>query len=182
MAVRGLRSLHRWGAQQLAMPPDAVEPILLCPRLFRLALSMCSSSICSPSDQLVDLAYQARSRSYSPYSNFAVGCVLLLDDGQHVLGCNVENASYGLTVCAERNALGSLISMGKPLAAVKELVVIGPDSVECAPCGACRQVIFELIPQAIVWYRNKNRWLKTTPGELLPAGFDSSALSATEMP
>ena len=101
------------------------------------------------SEPLLERARMAASRAHCPYSQFHVGAAVLCDDGSVIEGCNVENASYGLTVCAERVALFSAISQGKrPI----ELAVSCVDAQDEAavssrmPCGACRQVMQELLP------------------------------------
>ncbi|WP_228350908.1 MULTISPECIES: cytidine deaminase [Limnobaculum] len=92
-------------------------------------------------NELIEQAKKARQSSYSPYSNFAVGAALLADNNQVFLGCNVENASYGLTNCAERTAIFKAVSEG--LRQFKKLVIIGDTEGPISPCGACRQVINE---------------------------------------
>ena len=97
--------------------------------------------------QLIEAALKAREQAYAPYSHFAVGAALLSADGRVFTGCNVENASYGLTMCAERVALFKAVSEG-----AKEFIAIaiacgqGP----CPPCGACRQVLREFAPELLV--------------------------------
>jgi cytidine deaminase len=92
---------------------------------------------------LIDLARKVSEKSYSPYSNFPVGCAILDEKGNTYAGCNVENASIGLSICAERNAIFHAISqVGKGLK-VDLVVVYTPTSTPTTPCGACRQVIQE---------------------------------------
>ena len=125
--------------------------------------------------RLFEAAEAARQRAYAPYSKFQVGAALLCDDGSIVSGCNVENASYGLTVCAERNAIGSAVLQKKKPVAVAIVV----DSREpTPPCGMCRQVIAEFgsaeLPIASRTSAGKEaRW---TLGELLPHAFTRSFL------
>jgi cytidine deaminase len=91
---------------------------------------------------LLAQAREARSHAYAPYSRFPVGAALLADDGRVFTGCNVENASYGLTICAERVAVGKAVSEG--VRRFRAVAVVGPeDDAPCAPCGACRQVLLE---------------------------------------
>lgn len=93
-------------------------------------------------------AREASERAYCPYSRFRVGAAVLTDDGSIWSGCNVENASYGLTICAERNAIFQAVAAGKR--AVVAIVVFTPTDRPTAPCGACRQVIFEFGAATIV--------------------------------
>ncbi len=119
---------------------------------------------------LFDAAEKARGRAHAPYSRFYVGAALLLADGSVASGCNVENASYGLTVCAERNAIGAAVLGGQRPVAVAIVV----DSREpTPPCGMCRQVLAEFGDAALpVASRTlagvERRW---TLGELLPHAF-----------
>ena len=88
--------------------------------------------------ELVNQAIKGMERAYSPYSNFKVGASLLLKDGSYILGCNVENISYGLTNCAERTALFKLISEGFSKEDVKAMAIVGNTDGPISPCGACR--------------------------------------------
>jgi cytidine deaminase len=87
--------------------------------------------------------------AYAPYSKFQVGAAVLLHDGRIFTGCNVENASYGLTICAERNAIFQAVASGSKQIAV--VMVYTPTAIPSAPCGACRQVINEFGPEAEVY-------------------------------
>ena len=99
--------------------------------------------------KLMDCAIKARENAYSPYSHFAVGAALLCEDGTLYEGCNIENASYGLTNCAERTAIFKAVSEGH--VTFKALAVVADTEGPCAPCGACRQVISEFeIPRIIM--------------------------------
>ena len=102
---------------------------------------------------LLKLASEAAQNAYSPYSNFKVGACVLFEDGKTYTGCNVENASYGLTLCAERNAISSAIADGQKskLAAV---AIYSPNAKLCYPCGACRQWIAEFSKDAAVIVEN----------------------------
>lgn len=98
---------------------------------------------------LIDCAIVAREKTYSPYSHFGVGATLLCEDGTIYEGCNIENASYGLTNCAERTAIFKAVSEGQTK--FKALAVVADTEGPCAPCGACRQVISEFeIPRIIM--------------------------------
>ena len=99
--------------------------------------------------KLMDCAIKARETAYSPYSHFAVGAALLCEDGTLFEGCNIENASYGLTNCAERTAIFKAVSEGH--IKFKALAVVADTEGPCAPCGACRQVMAEFkIPLIIM--------------------------------
>ena len=129
-------------------------------------------------NELVRQAIKARESAYAPYSNFQVGAALLLKDGSYVLGCNVENASYGLTNCAERTALFKLISEGKNKDDVVAMSIVGDTVEPITPCGACRQVMCELLNKdcKIVLANLEGKTLETTVSELMPFAFDSGDL------
>ena len=129
-------------------------------------------------EQLIELAVEARSLSYSPYSHFAVGAALLCTDGSVHVGSNVENASYPLSMCAERNALYSAFMDGKSKEDFVAMAVVGDTDSPITPCGACRQVISELFPMnAPIYMANLRGDVKeTTIAELLPFAFDGSDL------
>jgi len=95
---------------------------------------------------LIEAAREAATRAYAPYSGFPVGAAVLTDDGTVGTGCNVENASYGLTVCAERVAVWSVVAAGAR--AVRAVAVVAPKATGATPCGACRQVLREFVPAA----------------------------------
>lgn len=115
-------------------------------------------------------ALAARQRAYAPYSEFLVGATLLATDGTLWSGCNIESSSYGLTLCAERTALGAAVAQGKrQFAAVVVATAATPPS---SPCGACRQLLYEFAPDAIALCINANgeEWW-TTMRALLPKAF-----------
>ena len=124
-----------------------------------------------PWEKLFEAASLARTRAYAPYSNFLVGAAILADDGSIHAGCNVENSSYGLTVCAERGAFSRMIADGKRKAVAVAIVV---DSAEpTPPCGMCRQTMAELA-DATLEVRSRNlqgKELASTLKELLPHAF-----------
>ncbi len=118
-------------------------------------------------------ALLARNRAYEPYSKFKVGAAILLKDGTYIHGANVENSSYGLTNCAERSALFSLISQGYDPKDIVEITIVAEGKSPVSPCGACRQVMFELVPKdAKIFLANLDGDFKETNTEaLLPFGF-----------
>ncbi len=124
-------------------------------------------------ESLLAAARVAAQAAYAPYSKFRVGAVVLADDGRLFSGCNVENASYGLCLCAERNALASAIAAGArrftavAVTCLDASAALGPEG--RSPCGACRQWLLELAPDAIIHLDGIDRpW---TSRELLPLGF-----------
>ena len=126
-------------------------------------------------DPLIAAAAIARSRAFAPYSNFLVGAALEGDDGTIVMGCNVESASYGLTLCAERVAIVKAVSEGRRR--FKRLAVVTDTDRPTPPCGACRQLLWEFAPDAEVILANlRGVALKYKVAELLPAGFDAGNL------
>jgi cytidine deaminase len=118
--------------------------------------------------ELLLAARKARKQAYAPYSKFHVGASVLGSNGKIYSGCNVENASYGLTCCAERNAVFAMVADGERK--IRELLVIGESDGFLPPCGACRQVIAEFAPPAAVVHmcNRKGACRSTSVGELLP--------------
>lgn len=119
-------------------------------------------------DDLLNAARKAREKAYAPYSNFHVGAAVLGSGGTIFCGCNVENASFGLTSCAERNAIFSMVASGET--GIREILVIGESDEYLPPCGACRQVIAEFAsPDTLVHMcKSSGESLDTTVGELMP--------------
>ena len=128
--------------------------------------------------ELIAKAKEARELSYSPYSNFKVGAALLTKDGQIFLGSNVENSSYPLTMCAERNALYNAYMHGYKKDDFVALALCADTEEPCSPCGACRQVMSEIFPSdAPVYMSNLKGDIKeTTVSELLPFAFSDKDL------
>ena len=121
--------------------------------------------------ELVELAFTMLERSYVPYSGFPVGAALLCGDGSVFTGCNVENAAYGSTICAERTALVKAVSEGHRDDWVK-LAVVGNSTEPCWPCGACRQMLYEFCPDLTLLVAGKDRNIEQVSlNELLPHGF-----------
>ena len=101
-------------------------------------------------DSLMDAARGAARTAYAPYSNFLVGAAILTEGGAVHAGCNVENASYGLTICAERNAATSMVSADPDDRRIKSVAVFSPNASPCFPCGACRQFLREFGCEEVV--------------------------------
>lgn len=95
-------------------------------------------------NELLNMAKEASEKAYAPYSDFKVGACVLSDDGRIYRGCNFENSSYGLSICAERNAIGSAIADG--VRKIRAVAIYSPNQENCLPCGACRQVMAEFRP------------------------------------
>jgi cytidine deaminase len=129
------------------------------------------SSAADAREKLMEAARAAMKNAYAPYSNFKVGAALVATTGQIFAGCNVENASYGMTNCAERTAIFSAVAQLGPVLEIESIAILNDQNAPCSPCGACRQVIYEFGPTATVFFLSANGW-KTLPiRELLPEGF-----------
>lgn len=128
-------------------------------------------------DSLIEAALQARDKAQAPYSNFQVGCALEGEDGTIYPGCNVESASYGLTMCAERGAIYGAMARGAKPRSFRRIVVCADTDDLTPPCGACRQVLWEYcgdIPLTLVNLKGKHETLRVS--HLLPRAFDASIL------
>jgi cytidine deaminase len=126
-------------------------------------------------DPLIEKARAAASRAYSPYSRFRVGAALVAESGAVFTGCNVENASYGLTICAERSAVFHMVAAGET--AFDRIVIYTPTATPTAPCGACRQVLNEFNPDAeVLSLCDGPDVLRSTVRELLPGAFGPANL------
>jgi cytidine deaminase len=123
-------------------------------------------------DMLLEAARKALKRAYARYSNFRVGAAILTEQGEVFSGCNVENASYGLTICAERSAIFTAVhaAAGAGLA-IRAVAVVNGDEVPCSPCGACRQVISEFGENAIVIFKGQHSYQEMPIADLLPESF-----------
>ena len=128
-------------------------------------------------DDLIARARDAMERAYAPYSGFRVGAALLGEDGSIHTGCNVENASYGLAMCAERVAIAGAVARG--VTRFRCVAIATSGVAPAPPCGACRQVLAEFSPHMTVVSAGETEWRTWTLGELLPdpfeAGFDRTA-------
>lgn len=127
--------------------------------------------------ELRDAARAVSQHAYVPYSSFRVGAALRFADGSIVTGCNVENASFGLTVCAERNALTTAVAAGHDPATI-DLIAVHVDSSDGQPCGMCRQFIVELAPNARIAFANHGDYVECAVADLLPSAFVPGALDA----
>ena len=119
--------------------------------------------------ELFELAKKAAQQAYAPYSKFSVGAALLTQTGNIYNGCNVENSSYGLTMCAERNAIFNMIANGDKL--IIEIAIYVDADMLFPPCGACRQVLAEFGEDIKIYYGNDKKIVETTLKELLPHTF-----------
>ncbi|MBT2655246.1 cytidine deaminase [Bacillus sp. ISL-18] len=126
---------------------------------------------------LLDQAIEARKKAYTPYSNFQVGAAVLTKDHHVFQGCNIENASYGLTNCAERTAIFKAVSEGKN--EIDTIIVVANTEGPVSPCGACRQVMAEFCDKdtKIILANLKGEKLETTIDQLLPGYFSSKDLT-----
>ena len=128
-------------------------------------------------DVLIEKAIEAREAAYTPYSHFKVGAAVLTEDGSIYSGCNVENASFGATNCAERTAIFKAVSEGHRV--IKAIAVIGDTKAYTYPCGICRQVMLEFaenkdIPVIII--KNKKEFITKTLDEIIPGSFTKKDL------
>ena len=128
------------------------------------------------SAQVEDLRTRAiavADNAYAPYSNFRVGAALLLDDGHTITGCNVENASYRLTTCAEQAAIAAAVSLHGPDIRIRAIVIVNLNNAASQPCGACRQAIHEFsVPSTQIFYPTTDGSLAcSTIADLLPSAF-----------
>jgi cytidine deaminase len=121
--------------------------------------------------RLIAAAEAAMQQAYAPYSKFRVGAAVLAESGKVYTGCNVENASYGLTNCAERTAIFTAVASEGEKLRVRAVAVTNANRVPCSPCGACRQVIFEFGPEAAIIFQGKDGYVTQRAADLLPAGF-----------
>jgi cytidine deaminase len=125
---------------------------------------------------LISAALKAREKAYVPYSNFKVGAAILTEDGSVYGGCNIENASYGATNCAERTAIFKAVSEGH--SSIKAIAIVGDTSAYTYPCGICRQVIAEFaegdIP--VILAKNEKDYVLKTLEEILPGAFTKKDL------
>ncbi len=126
--------------------------------------------------ELVRLAIEAREKAYVPYSKFKVGAAIEMEDGSVFTGCNIENASYGATNCAERTAIFKAVSERHTI--MKKIAIVGDMLAFTAPCGICRQVIAEFAAKdiEIVLIKNQDEYIVKTLEEILPGAFTKEDL------
>lgn len=146
--------------------------------MFSLQEKILGERVTMENEKLVELAIDARKRSYSPYSHFAVGAALLTKSGKTYIGANIENSSYPLCMCAERNAIYGAYLDGVKKEEIVALAIAADTDGPCSPCGACRQVISELLPKnaKILMANLKNEIKEITTAELLPFAFSEDDL------
>jgi cytidine deaminase len=121
--------------------------------------------------KLENAAKKAMKNAHAPYSNFRVGAAILLTNGKVFSGCNVENASYGMTNCAERTAIFTAVAQLGAKVEIQAVAVTNDHGVACSPCGACRQVIYEFGPDATIFFQGAHGPRQAHITELLPEGF-----------
>lgn len=127
--------------------------------------------------EIIKKAFDAAKNSYSPYSDFKVGACVEMNDGVYFLGTNIENAAYGSTMCAERNAVYGAYCKGYTKSDIKQLAIVADCSMVVSPCGACRQVLSELIPEKCpIILANHQEYKITSMKELLPMAFTEGNL------
>lgn len=122
--------------------------------------------------QLIEAAQSVLQNAYAPYSRFRVGAAILTHLGNLFTGCNVENSSYGLTICAERAAIVSAVAQeGGDRMKIRAVAVVNEKGTYCPPCGACRQVMFEFGADAAILLQEGNALKQVTMAQLLPGAF-----------
>ena len=127
--------------------------------------------------QLRQAATGAAQHAYAPYSNFRVGAALLLENGLIISGCNVENASFGLTICAERSAMVQAVARFGSAVRVRAAVVVNLNRASSSPCGACRQFLAEFAPpDTPIYFPDNDGQAMQTLSSLLPFGFSRASL------
>jgi cytidine deaminase len=121
--------------------------------------------------KVLEAAHAASLKAYAPYSNFRVGAAILADSGDVHAGCNVENASYGLAICAERNAVARMVTADAGNRKIRLVAVVSPDAAPCFPCGACRQVLHEFDCEEVVVLGASGEHERYSFSEILPHAF-----------
>jgi cytidine deaminase len=121
--------------------------------------------------KVLEAAHAASLKAYAPYSNFRVGAAILAYSGDVHAGCNVENASYGLAICAERNAVARMVTADAGNRKIRLVAVVSPDAAPCFPCGACRQVLHEFDCEEVVVLGASGEHERYPFSEILPHAF-----------
>jgi cytidine deaminase len=137
-------------------------------RLFNMSKKKLPGEVAA---KLLRHAKKVMKNAHAPYSKFRVGAAILLSNGKIFSGCNVENASYGMTNCAERTAIFSAVAQLGPKIEIRAVSVVNDQGVPCSPCGACRQVIYEFGPDATILFQGANGPTQAHITDLLPEGF-----------
>ena len=123
-------------------------------------------------EKLISLAKEAQKKSYTPYSNFPVGAALITEDGDIFTGANIENISYGLSICGERATIFKMVTEKGPNTKIKAIAVTTKADISCSPCGACRQVILEFsTPNTLVIYKRGDDYTAVPIEQVLPDAF-----------
>jgi cytidine deaminase len=155
------------GGEALQWPPLVFNEIALGMQTTKVSVAM--------RERLLSSARRVMKNAYAPYSHFRVGAAVLTSKGKVFVGCNVENSSYGMTNCAERTAIFSAVAKIGPELEIRAVAVAAVDEndceVPCTPCGACRQVIYEFGPRAIIFYQGEKGPKQSLITDLLPEGF-----------
>jgi cytidine deaminase len=133
--------------------------------------TLSASKSASKKEELLQAAERVMKNAHATYSNFRVGAAILTRHGEIFAGCNVENASYGMTNCAERTAIFSAVAALGPSFEIRAVAVVNDHGVPCAPCGACRQVIYEFGPDSTIFFQGATGPKQAHITELLPEGF-----------
>ena len=120
---------------------------------------------------VIEAARAASFKAYAPYSNFRVGAAILTGSGAVYAGCNVENASYGLAICAERNATARMVATAANDRKIRLVAVVSPDAAPCFPCGACRQVLHEFGCEEVIVLDASGEYKHYPFSEILPHAF-----------
>ena len=129
-------------------------------------------------EELIRAARQAYDRAYAPYSSFSVGAAVLASDGTIYQGCNIENASYGLTMCAERTAIYSAIAAG--CRQLQAIAVVADTPGPASPCGACRQVMVEFGIHRVIMANKAGSVREASLAELLPFAFSEDDMAGAK--
>lgn len=153
--------IHRQGLQWRTIPALNATSFLMTNKTL-------SAHEC---EELLRSAEKVMKNAHAPYSKFRVGAAILTADGKIFSGCNVENASYGMTICAERTAIFSAVAEIGPKMEIRAVAVTNDQGVPCSPCGACRQVIYEFGPDATIFFQGASGPKQAHITELLPEGF-----------